>query len=234
MCYISTRHVLQYYAMLWGNICDSVPKNCPSHFFTLSHTYTARHIILYGYNCVRHKIHCPQTSNDRPYECNMVLLTYVRMFHVENHCAANLAMSINSTTLPPAKERRTGITYLLFEWTSLLTIGLYYRWFCHFDDDEYLNIGTLSTQLRKYDSSRKYYVGHSPAQVGRKPQSLGFFKQFPEAKRRRYFYATGASYCVSAALMRDLEKYFRDSERFVSTCLKIVLTDDFTVGAIIG
>ena len=70
--------------------------------------------------------------------------------------------------------------------------------------------------------------------MGRKLQSLGFFKQFPEAKRKRYSYAAGASYCVSAALMRDVEKYFRDSERFASTCHKIGLTDDFTVGAILG
>ena len=70
--------------------------------------------------------------------------------------------------------------------------------------------------------------------MGKKIKILGFFKQFPEAKTRRYFYATGASYCVSAALMRDVEKYFRDSKRFVSTCHKIGLTDDLTVGAIIG
>ena len=100
----------------------------------------------------------------------------------------------------------------------------------------YLNIGTLSTQLKKYDSSRKYYVGHSSSQLGRKQRSRGlsFFKQFPEAKRRKYFYATGASYCVSAALMRDAEKYFQGSERFVSTCNKVGLTDDLTIGAIIG
>jgi hypothetical protein len=62
---------------------------------------------------------------------------------------------------------------------------------------------------------------------------LGNFKDFPEAKRTHYFYATGASYCISAGLMKKVEKYFRGIS-FVLTCHKIALTDDFTLGAIIG
>lgn len=107
------------------------------------------------------------------------------------------------------------------------------RWFCHFDDDEYLNIRTLSKELKKYNSSRDYYVGHWLSKLGKKPQTLGNFKNFPEAKRTRYFYATGASYCISARLMKKVEKYFRLG-LFVSTCHRIGLTDDFTVGSVLG
>lgn len=107
------------------------------------------------------------------------------------------------------------------------------RWFCHFDDDEYLNIRTLSKELKKYNSSRDYYVGHWLSKLGEKPQTLGNFKNFPEAKRTRYFYATGASYCISARLMKKVEKYFRLG-LFVSTCHRIGLTDDFTVGSVLG
>ena len=107
----------------------------------------------------------------------------------------------------------------------------FFRWFCHFDDDEYLNIGLLAKQLRTYNFSGDYYVGHSLGKV--EPQTQGNFKDFPEAKRTHYLSATGASYCISAGLMKKVEKYFRGGS-FVSTCHKLSLADDLTLGAIIG
>ena len=110
---------------------------------------------------------------------------------------------------------------------------LCYRWFCHFDDDVYLNIRTLSTQLRKYNSSRRYYLGHWLSKRGKDPLTGGNFKQFPEAKRTSYFYATGPAYCISSALLKDVERYFR-GKKLNSTCHKMGLTQDLTLGAIIS
>ena len=62
---------------------------------------------------------------------------------------------------------------------------------------------------------------------------MGNFKNFPETKQTHYFYATGASYCISASLMGKVEKYFRGN-LFASTCNRIGLTDDYTLGAVIG
>ena len=76
-------------------------------------------------------------------------------------------------------------------------------------------------------------MGHWLTKLGKKPQTLGNFRHFPEAKRTQYFYATGASYCISAGLMKKVEKYFR-GKSFVSTCHRIGLTDDFTLGSVIG
>ena len=106
----------------------------------------------------------------------------------------------------------------------------FFRWFCHFDDDEYLNIGSLSKQLRMYNFSGDYYVGHK---LGKKPRTLTHWKYFPQAKLTHYFYATGASYCISAGLMKKIEEYFR-GKLFVFTCHKADSTDDLTLGAIIG
>ena len=38
-----------------------------------------------------------------------------------------------------------------------------FQWFCHFDDDIYVNILQLSRLLKKYDSRKPYYVGKWPA-----------------------------------------------------------------------
>jgi hypothetical protein len=142
---------------------------------------------------------------------------------VKSHCPAGHAM--DSLCCKSGQEFE--------EYYRAIETGESFRWFCHFDDDEYLNIGSLSKQLETYNSSKDYYVGHWLTKLGKEPQTLGNFKDFPEAKRTHYFYATGASYCISAGLMKKVEKYFRGIS-FVLTCHKIALTDDFTLGAIIG
>ena len=96
-----------------------------------------------------------------------------------------------------------------------------------------MNIVNLSKELKKCDSSADFYVGHWLTKHGRKPKKIGRFKFFPEAKRITYFYATGASYCISYGLMKKVEKYFRGN-LFPVTCEKMGLTDDYTVGSIVG
>ena len=36
------------------------------------------------------------------------------------------------------------------------------KWYCHFDDDVYVNVKELSTLLSHYDSSKPYYIGRYP------------------------------------------------------------------------
>ena len=35
------------------------------------------------------------------------------------------------------------------------------RWFCHFDDDQYVNVKILYKTLLQYDSNKDYYLGKS-------------------------------------------------------------------------
>lgn len=58
-------------------------------------------------------------------------------------------------------------------------------------------------------------------------------RKYPNAVRKTYRYAHGASYCISWYLMKKLEKYFR-GESSVATCNKIGRPDDMAMGAIIG
>ena len=107
------------------------------------------------------------------------------------------------------------------------------RWFCHLDDDQYLNIKALKNLLKKYNSSKKYYIGHYVSWLIHKKKMAHILKFFPEAKRNTFFYATGATYCLSAALMVEMERYAR-GERFVATCKHLKKGEDLSIGAIAG
>ena len=50
---------------------------------------------------------------------------------------------------------------------------------------------------------------------------------------KNFSYALGAAYCLSAALMKKMEIYFR-GENFVTTCNNLSLPDDAAVGAVVG
>ena len=36
------------------------------------------------------------------------------------------------------------------------------KWYCHFDDDVYVNVKELSKLLSQYNSSKPYYIGRNP------------------------------------------------------------------------
>ena len=46
------------------------------------------------------------------------------------------------------------LSYLIID-TALYS----YQWFCHFDDDVYVNLAQLSKLLQKYDPNKPYYIG---------------------------------------------------------------------------
>lgn len=37
--------------------------------------------------------------------------------------------------------------------------SFYFRWFCHFDDDNYVNVPKLKLLLSEYNSSLDWYLG---------------------------------------------------------------------------
>ena len=46
-----------------------------------------------------------------------------------------------------------------------------YQWFCHIDDDVYVNVPQLSHQLQQFDPHKPYYIGKWPG-MARKNQSF--------------------------------------------------------------
>ena len=65
-----------------------------------------------------------------------------------------------------------------------------FRWYCHFDDDVYVNIPVLMRTLHKHKD--KQYLGH-----------------WHRNERYPFHYASGAGYCISSSLMSQLEPFIR-------------------------
>ena len=80
-----------------------------------------------------------------------------------------------------------------------------FRWYCHFDDDVYVNVPVLMRTLREHKD--KQYLGH-----------------WHRNKRYPFHYASGAGYCISSSLMSQLEPFIR-SDPTTCTQFKVVFSD---------
>ena len=50
------------------------------------------------------------------------------------------------------------------------------RWFCHFDDDNYVNVQSLLSLLSQYDEQRDWYLGKPSIKA---PLELSYVKSPP-------------------------------------------------------
>uniref|UniRef100_A0A8C3T9T4 MFNG O-fucosylpeptide 3-beta-N-acetylglucosaminyltransferase n=1 Tax=Chelydra serpentina TaxID=8475 RepID=A0A8C3T9T4_CHESE len=108
------------------------------------------------------------------------------------------------------------------EFDAFLASGL--SWFCHLDDDNYLNPQALLKLLSSYSPARDVYIG--------KP-SLNRPIQASETMSVRFWFATGgAGFCISRRLAVKMAPWASGSN-FLSTSELIRLPDDCTVGYIV-
>eukprot|EP00731_Ephydatia_muelleri_P007076 Em0003g1324a len=126
-------------------------------------------------------------------------------------------------------------------WYQARDAGAVYNWYCHFDDDIYVNAAALIEMTRKFDHNKDQYLGKwkrlSQQVYGSSDRISGWtapgLYNFPERKHDNYRYANGPAYCISAHLMNRLEKYLR-GQNFVSSCNRAqAVMDDVLPGVII-
>ncbi|KAK0396890.1 hypothetical protein QR680_001899 [Steinernema hermaphroditum] len=100
------------------------------------------------------------------------------------------------------------------------------EWSCHFDDDNYVNIGVLLDVLDLYDHNRDWYLGksstHSPVEIDTKNGKEGF-----------WFATGGAGICLSRALVSKLRPHISDN-RLLSLGKELRVPDDMTLGYLIN
>ncbi|XP_029410969.1 beta-1,3-N-acetylglucosaminyltransferase manic fringe isoform X2 [Nannospalax galili] len=114
------------------------------------------------------------------------------------------------------------------EFDAFLASGL--RWFCHVDDDNYVNPRALLQLLRDFPQTRDIYVG--------KPSlNRPIHASEPQSQNRtrlvRFWFATGgAGFCINRKLALKMVPWASGSH-FVDTSALIRLPDDCTVGYII-
>ncbi|KAM9229393.1 beta-1,3-N-acetylglucosaminyltransferase manic fringe isoform 2-T2 [Dugong dugon] len=114
------------------------------------------------------------------------------------------------------------------EFDAFLASGL--RWFCHVDDDNYVNPRALLQLLATFAPARDVYVGrpslNRPIQASEpQPRNHTRLVQF-------WFATGGAGFCINRKLALKMAPW-ASGPRFVDTSTLIRLPDDCTVGYII-
>lgn len=103
------------------------------------------------------------------------------------------------------------------------------KWFCHVDDDNYVNIKALLKLLSQYYSSQDVYIGRPS--IGR-PVQVIYATPGSGTQQVEFWFATGgAGFCLSHSLALRMEPWTR-GDAFVDASEMIRLPDDCTVGFI--
>ncbi|XP_062553345.1 fringe glycosyltransferase [Armigeres subalbatus] len=107
------------------------------------------------------------------------------------------------------------------------------KWWCHFDDDNYVNVPRLVRLLDEYSPTQDWYLGKpsisSPLEI-----FLDNTKSSTEVNKKvTFWFATGgAGFCISRALALKMLP-IASSGKFVAIGDKIRFPDDVTMGFII-
>uniref|UniRef100_A0A3B4FE44 Beta-1,3-N-acetylglucosaminyltransferase lunatic fringe-like n=1 Tax=Pundamilia nyererei TaxID=303518 RepID=A0A3B4FE44_9CICH len=103
------------------------------------------------------------------------------------------------------------------------------KWFCHVDDDNYLNTGSLLKLLSQYSHTQDVYIGRPslerPIEATERPGT-------DEMQVRFWFATGGAGFCLSRGLSLKMKPWASDGT-FMTTAEHIRLPDDCTVGYIV-
>jgi fringe protein len=102
------------------------------------------------------------------------------------------------------------------------------KWFCHFDDDNYVNVPQLVQLLRKYNPLEDWYLGKPSIR-----QPLEILNRDNKQEKIVFWFATGgAGFCLSRALaLKMMPK--ASGGKLISIGEKIRLPDDVSLGYIV-
>jgi len=132
------------------------------------------------------------------------------------------------TSCPPDHSRQALSCKMQAEFDTFIKTSK--RWFCHFDDDQYVNVPALEEKLRSFDSNQDWYLGKPSIE---KPLEI-IDRDSPELKARlSFWFATGgAGFCLSRSLAERMESLAADG-KFSSVADKMRLPDDVTMGYVV-
>ncbi|XP_054634303.1 beta-1,3-N-acetylglucosaminyltransferase lunatic fringe-like isoform X2 [Dunckerocampus dactyliophorus] len=106
------------------------------------------------------------------------------------------------------------------------------KWFCHVDDDNYLNVGALLGLLSQYSSTQHVYIGRPSLE--RPLEASEELSGATEMRKVSFWFATGgAGFCLSRSLAISMRPWASDGA-FAATAERIRLPDDCAVGYIAG
>uniref|UniRef100_W8BZA4 Fringe glycosyltransferase n=1 Tax=Ceratitis capitata TaxID=7213 RepID=W8BZA4_CERCA len=111
------------------------------------------------------------------------------------------------------------------------------KWFCHFDDDNYVNVPRLVKLLDEYSPSVDWYLGKpsifSPLEIHLDSYPTSSHKNKTPSEKISFWFATGgAGFCLSRALTLKMLP-IAGGGKFINIGRKIRFPDDVTMGFII-
>jgi len=103
-------------------------------------------------------------------------------------------------------------------------------WFCHFDDDQYVNVLALEDKLRTFSSDEDWYLGKPSIE---KPLEI-IDRDSPDLQKKiSFWFATGgAGFCLSKSLTEKMRDHAAEG-KFSSVADKMRLPDDVTMGYVV-
>ncbi|XP_030264649.1 beta-1,3-N-acetylglucosaminyltransferase lunatic fringe [Sparus aurata] len=133
-----------------------------------------------------------------------------------------------NTNCSAAHSRQALSCKMAVEYDKFIESGK--KWFCHVDDDNYVNVRTLVKLLSQYPHTQDMYLGKpSLDRPIEATERLGDNKMKPV----NFWFATGgAGFCVSRGLALKMSPW-ASGGHFMNTAEKIRLPDDCTIGYII-
>uniref|UniRef100_A0A7N5JNB6 O-fucosylpeptide 3-beta-N-acetylglucosaminyltransferase n=1 Tax=Ailuropoda melanoleuca TaxID=9646 RepID=A0A7N5JNB6_AILME len=139
-----------------------------------------------------------------------------------------LTGNVVNTNCSAAHSRQALSCKMAVEYDHFIESGR--KWFCHVDDDNYVNVRALLRLLSSYPHTQDVYIG-KPS-LDRPIQAT---ERVSENKMRpvHFWFATGgAGFCISRGLALKMSPW-ASGGHFMSTAERIRLPDDCTIGYIV-
>ncbi|XP_061471945.1 beta-1,3-N-acetylglucosaminyltransferase radical fringe isoform X2 [Rhineura floridana] len=104
------------------------------------------------------------------------------------------------------------------------------KWFCHVDDDNYVNLQNLLHLLSAFSHSQDVYVGRPS--LDHPIEAADHIRNDGSTTAKFWFATGGAGFCISRGLALKMSPW-ASLGSFISTAERIRLPDDCTIGYII-
>ncbi|XP_072916852.1 beta-1,3-N-acetylglucosaminyltransferase lunatic fringe isoform X1 [Hemitrygon akajei] len=133
-----------------------------------------------------------------------------------------------NTNCSAAHSRQALSCKMAVEYDKFIESGR--KWFCHVDDDNYVNTRTLVKLLAQYPHTQDIYIGKPSLD-----RPIEATERISNNKVRpvHFWFATGgAGFCISRGLALKMSPW-ASGGHFMSTAEKIRLPDDCTIGYIV-
>lgn len=154
--------------------------------------------------------------------------TYVFTDGEDEELRKRMGAHLINTNCSAAHNRQALSCKMSLEYDTFINSGK--KWFCHVDDDNYLNSGSLLKLLSQYSHAQDVYIGRPSLE---RPIEATERLGTTDMKQVRFWFATGgAGFCLSRGLTLKMKPWASDGA-FMATAERIRLPDDCTVGYIV-